>query len=55
MERGADVNAYGDYNVTCLGWAAGRGCTEIVRDLIQHSARVNIGDKVGKSPRECKM
>jgi ankyrin repeat-rich membrane spanning protein len=46
MEKGAEVNAYGNYSVTCLGWAAGRGNPEIVRDLIQHGAKVNTGDKV---------
>lgn len=46
MEKGADVNAYGDYNVTSLAWAAGRGSTEIVKNLVLHGARVNTGDKV---------
>lgn len=32
--------------MTCLAWAAGRGYTEIVRELIQHGAKVNVADKV---------
>lgn len=50
MEKGADVNAYGNFNVTCLAWAAGRGYTEIVKDLLQHGAKPNTGDKYGTTP-----
>jgi len=46
IEKDADVNSYGHYHVTCLAWAAGRGHTDIVKDLIQHGAKVNTGDKV---------
>jgi len=51
MEKGnADVNAYGNYTVTCIAWSAGRGYAEITRDLIQHGAKVNTGDKYGTTP-----
>jgi len=32
--------------MSCLTWAAGRGHTEIVRELIQYNARVTTADKV---------
>lgn len=46
MERGADVNAHGNYHISSLLWASGRGYTEIAIMLIEHGAKVNIGDKV---------
>lgn len=46
LGRGADVNAHGNYHISSLVWAAGRGYTDIVKDLIAHGAKVNVGDKV---------
>lgn len=47
LERGADVNAHGNYHISSLLWAAGRGNTQIVQSLISHGAKVNVGDKYG--------
>jgi len=46
LARGADVNAHGNYHIPALLWAAGRGYSDIIRDLIAHGAKVNVGDKV---------
>lgn len=46
LERGADVNACGNFHIPSLIWAAGRGHTEIARKLIQAGAKINFGDKV---------
>lgn len=46
LGRGADVNAHGNFHISSLVWAAGRGYTDIVKDLIAHGAKVNVGDKV---------
>ena len=46
LSRGADVNAHGNYHISSLLWAAGRGYLDIVKDLIAHGAKVNVGDKV---------
>lgn len=47
MDRGADVNAHGNYHLSSLLWAAGRGYLHIAEALIQHGAKVNVGDKYG--------
>lgn len=46
LARGADVNAHGNFHISSLLWAAGRGYPDIVKDLIAHGAKVNVGDKV---------
>lgn len=46
LGRGADVNAHGNYHISSLLWAAGRGYTDIVKDLLANGAKVNVGDKV---------
>jgi len=46
LGRGADVNAHGNFHISSLVWAAGRGYTDIVKDLIAHGSKVNVGDKV---------
>lgn len=46
LTRGADVNAHGNFHISSLLWAAGRGYPDIVKDLIAHGAKVNVGDKV---------
>lgn len=46
LERGADVNACGNFHIPSLLWAAGRGHTEIALKLIQAGAKINFGDKV---------
>lgn len=33
--------------MSCLGWAAGRGHTEVVKALIEKGAKVSSTDKVG--------
>jgi len=47
LERGADVNACGNFHIPSLLWAAGRGHTNIAIKLLHHGAKVNFGDKVG--------
>jgi len=32
--------------MSCLTWAAGRGHTDVVRELIDHDAKVTTADKV---------
>lgn len=46
LGREADVNAHGNFHIPSLLWAAGRGYTDIVKDLVGHGAKVNVGDKV---------
>ena len=46
IDKQADVNVHGQYHVTPLMLASGRGHTAIVRLLLDHGARVNVGDKV---------
>lgn len=46
LARGVDVNAHGNFHISSLLWAAGRGYPDIVKDLIAHGAKVNVGDKV---------
>lgn len=46
LGREADVNAHGNFHISSLLWAAGRGYPDIVKDLIAHGAKVNVGDKV---------
>jgi ankyrin repeat-rich membrane spanning protein len=48
LDRGAEVNAHGNYHISSLLWAAGRGHINIAKDLIRHGAKVNVGDKVFK-------
>lgn len=50
LERGADLNAHGNYHLSSLLWASGRGYTQIVRLLISYGAKVNVGDKYGTTP-----
>lgn len=47
LEKGADVNAHGNYHISSLLWASGRGYTRIVQLLVSHGAKVNVGDKYG--------
>lgn len=35
------------HNMSCLGWAAGRGHLGVVKALLEKEARVNTTDKVG--------
>ena len=46
LERGADVNAHGNYHISSLLWASGRGHVEIAKALLAKGAKANIGDKV---------
>lgn len=46
LEKGADINAHGNFHLGPLLWAAGRGYAEIVRLLLQRGSKVNVGDKV---------
>jgi len=46
LDRGAEVNAHGNYHISSLLWAAGRGYVDIAKDLIRHGAKINVGDKV---------
>jgi ankyrin repeat-rich membrane spanning protein len=48
LDRGAEVNAHGNYHISSLLWAAGRGHADIARNLIRHGAKINVGDKVCK-------
>ena len=46
INRGADVNAYGNHHVTALMWATGRGHTNVAKFLVSKGAKVTIRDKV---------
>lgn len=46
LDRGADINAHGNFHITALVWAAGRGHTKLACNLIARGAKVNVGDKV---------
>lgn len=46
LDRGADINAHGNFHITALVWAAGRGHTKLACSLIARGAKVNVGDKV---------
>lgn len=46
LDRGADINAHGNFHITALVWAAGRGHTKLACNLIGRGAKVNVGDKV---------
>lgn len=45
LDRGADINAHGNFHITALVWAAGRGHTKLACSLIARGAKVNVGDK----------
>lgn len=45
LDRGADINAHGNFHITALVWAAGRGHTRLACNLIARGAKVNVGDK----------
>lgn len=45
LDRGADINAHGNFHITALVWAAGRGHTKLACNLIARGAKVNVGDK----------
>lgn len=45
LDRGADINAHGNFHITALVWAAGRGHTKLACTLIERGAKVNVGDK----------
>lgn len=47
LEHNADIHVNGNYHLSPLIWACGRGYTEIVQLLIQRGAKVNVGDKYG--------
>ena len=36
--------------MSSLTWAAGRGHTEIVNDLLLHGAKASVADKYGTTP-----
>lgn len=46
LDRGADINSHGNFHITALVWAAGRGHTKLACNLIARGAKVNVGDKV---------
>jgi ankyrin repeat protein len=46
LERNADVHAQGNFNISSLIWAAGRGHSEIVKELLEHGAKAITADKV---------
>lgn len=46
IEQRAEVNVHGQFHITPLMWAAGRGHVAIVRLLLENGAKVNAGDKV---------
>lgn len=50
LEHNADIHVNGNYHLSPLVWACGRGYTEIVQMLIERGAKVNVGDKYGTTP-----
>ena len=51
IENGANVNAQCKNTVCCLSWAAGRGHTEVVAELIKsHSIKINLQDRNNSTP-----
>jgi len=49
LELGADVNATNSMGLTALLGAANRGSNEIIRELAEHGARLDVVDKEGRS------
>lgn len=45
LDHNADVNAHGNYHISSLIWAVGRGYVEIARLLIQRGAKVTLLNK----------
>ena len=50
VEHGEDVNTTNDKNETALHGAAYRGANSIVRYLIEHGARLDVEDDLGRMP-----
>lgn len=55
MDRGAEVNAHGNYHISSLLWAAGRGHVDIAKALINYGAKINVGDKVCRRKLQIKL
>jgi ankyrin repeat-rich membrane spanning protein len=49
------VKAHGNYHISSLLWAAGRGHVDIAKALIGHGAKINVGDKVCKWKLQIKL
>ena len=52
LQCGAKTNVLspGKQQCSALGWAAGRGHTDVVKLLLEHGADRDCGDKYGTSP-----
>jgi hypothetical protein len=50
IANGADVNAVNSRNLTALHYAARNGNDEVIQLLVLHGARLDIKDRIGRTP-----
>jgi uncharacterized protein len=50
LEKGADVNAANSMGLTAVMGAANRGSDDIIQFLVDHGAKLDVKDKVGRTP-----
>jgi uncharacterized protein len=50
LELGADVNATNSMGLTALIGAVNRGSNDLIRVLVDHGARLDVADAVGRTP-----
>src|SRR5262249_43979300 len=50
LERGSDLNAANSMGLTAIMGAANRGSDDIIRFLVEHGARLDVKDGVGRTP-----
>jgi ankyrin repeat protein len=50
LEKGGDVNAANSMGLTAIMGAANRGSDDIIRFLVEHGAKLDVKDAVGRTP-----
>src|SRR5262249_31098705 len=50
LEKGADVNATNSMGLTAVMGAANRGSDDIIKFLVEHGAKLDVKDAVGRTP-----